>query len=78
MNSTTVQVWIVTLHFGRGHSESLTFYNKADAQECLRIAVFANEDCINCSIYREDRKLPDSLVKLRKTLEMTNKILAKM
>ena len=78
MSTETVQVWVVTLHFGRGHSETLSFYNKREAQECLIVVVFNNEDCINCSIYREDRPIPDVLVRARKLFQMRDKILAKI
>lgn len=47
------QVWVVTFHFGRGHSRVEQFANKADAKRAIEIAVFNNEDCINCSIYRK-------------------------
>jgi hypothetical protein len=50
----TQQLWVVTFHFNRGHVQTSKFLNKAEAQEAVRIAVFNNEDCINCSVYRQD------------------------
>jgi hypothetical protein len=67
------QVWVVTLHFNRGKSQILEYSDKAKAQECIRIAVFNNEDCINCSIFRMDKtvvaseqQVADRLIDLRK------------
>lgn len=51
-------MWTVVLHFGRGNVQTETFDNKADALNCVTIAVFKNEDCVNCSIY----KTTDSVV----------------
>ena len=48
------QTWVVIFHFGRGQSQTIRFENKADALESVRVGVFSNEDCINCSIFRED------------------------
>ena len=46
--------WTVVFHFGRGHVQTLSYDHKVDAMDAIRIAVFSNEDCINCSIYRQD------------------------
>lgn len=47
--------WTVILHFGRGHTEEHRYNNKKNAQRMVDIAVFNNEDCINCSVYRTKR-----------------------
>lgn len=44
--------WTVILHFGRGHSTIFKDLTKAEAQEHLRIAVFANEDSVNAQVFR--------------------------
>jgi hypothetical protein len=44
--------WTIILHFGRGHSETKTGLTKEQAQEMLRIAVFANEDSVNANVFR--------------------------
>jgi hypothetical protein len=46
--------WVVTLHFNRGHVQVLNFVSKAEAKDAINIAVFNNEDCINCSIYKTE------------------------
>lgn len=46
--------WVVTLHFNRGHVQVLNFVSKAEAKDAINIAVFNNEDCINCSIYKKE------------------------
>jgi hypothetical protein len=66
----TNHVWVVTFHYGRGHSETETFSNKADALRSIDVAVFKNEDCINCSIYRKDEQ------KVKTKLELMNDYLA--
>ena len=71
------QVWVVTFHFGRGHSQTNWFENKKDAQSAISTAVFKNEDCINCTIHRQDVKISDSVVKANKLLEL-REILNKM
>lgn len=53
----TSSTWTVVFHFGRGHVQTLNYANKVDAMDAIRIAVFNNEDCINCSIYRQDEKV---------------------
>lgn len=45
-------MWTVVLHYGRGNVQTETFDNKADALNFVDIAVFKNEDCVNCSIYK--------------------------
>jgi hypothetical protein len=44
--------WVVTFHFGRGHTTTITFEDKQEALKCIRVNVFTNEDCINFSCYR--------------------------
>ena len=53
-NNMKKSTWTVTLHFNRGSVEVLEFTDKKAAQEAVRIAVFSNEDCINCSIYKKE------------------------
>lgn len=68
--------WVVTLHFGRGHSKTLKFDSNAAALECIRIAVFANEDCINFSCYRETVKkssIEHRLEVIQRMLELQDK-----
>lgn len=72
------QIWVVTFHFGRGHSQTNCFENKNDAQNSIRVAVFNNEDCINCTIHRQDVEVPESIVKLNKLFELRDRILNKM
>lgn len=43
-------LWTVTMYFNRGQKKVLTFDNDKDAMETVRIAVFANKDCIHCII----------------------------
>jgi hypothetical protein len=74
----TKQIWVVTFHFGRGHSQTNWFEDKKQAQEALRVAVFNNEDCINCTVHRQDVEVPDSIVKLNKLFELRDRILNKM
>jgi hypothetical protein len=52
-------VWVVTFHFGRNHTQVLRFDNKIAAESAVRIAVFNNEDCINCSIYRQEETVEE-------------------
>lgn len=47
--------WNVVMHFGRGHVQHLKFYDKYKAQEAVNIAVFHNEDCINCNVYLSEK-----------------------
>jgi hypothetical protein len=53
------KVWVVTMHFGRGHVQTFEYDNKKHAMNAVNIAVFNNEDCINCTIYRKDIKLSE-------------------
>jgi hypothetical protein len=46
--------WIVILHFDRGQATTLINLTKQEAQEHMRIAVFANEDCVNAHVFRQD------------------------
>lgn len=50
-------MWNVILHFNRGSVQTMKFENKADALKCVEIAVFKNEDCINCSIYKDTQSV---------------------
>lgn len=45
-------MWTLIMHFGRGHSKTLTNLTKEEAQEHIRITVWANEDCINYSCFK--------------------------
>jgi hypothetical protein len=46
-------VWVVTFHFNRGHVIVSEFTCKKEAAKAVDIAVFKNEDCINCTVYRK-------------------------
>jgi hypothetical protein len=48
-------MWTLILHFGRGHSQTIEFEDKLKALEALRIGVFINEDCINCSLFKTNK-----------------------
>ena len=74
----TKHVWVVTFHYDRGHSETETFISKTDALRCVDVAVFKNEDCINCSIYRKDISLSDTIARAEKLIAMRDRILGKM
>lgn len=65
--------WVVTLHFNRGHVQVLEFTDKKEAQESVRIAVFNNEDCVNCSIYKKE-----TVEKEESTEEKVDNILQKV
>lgn len=45
------------MHFNRGQVQHHIFKNKINALKAVEIAVFHNEDCINCSIYRSEVKV---------------------
>ena len=47
-------VWVVTFHFSRGNAQTNWFSTKKDAQDAINVTVFNNEDCINCSVHRQD------------------------
>lgn len=69
------------MHFDRGNSQSYRFDSNAAAMNCIRTAVFGNEDCINFSCYREVIKkssIEDKLDDLKKLMEMRDLALAKM
>jgi hypothetical protein len=73
--------WVLTLHFNRGHNEVIKFDTKAAALDCIRRAVFVNEDCINFSCYRESVKIStaeEKLQRIQMVLRIKDKILAKM
>jgi len=53
-------IWVVTLHYNRGHVQVFEYEDKVHAVNCLGISVFKNEDCINASIYRKDVLTHDS------------------
>jgi hypothetical protein len=77
----TNYVWVVTFHFGRGHSETKTYFKKQEAQEAIRVIVFSNEDCINCSIYRQEvmkSSIEQKLDDIKYMLELKDRILNKM
>jgi hypothetical protein len=44
--------WVITLHFGRAHSEMFFTTDKEEAFKMFRIAVEKNEDCINAHVMR--------------------------
>jgi hypothetical protein len=73
----TQQLWVVTFHFNRGHVQTSKFLNKAEAQEAVRITVFNNEDCINCSVYRQDVPVSSALEQAKRLFELRDKILLK-
>jgi hypothetical protein len=50
-------MWNVILHFSRGSAQTIKFANKADALKCIGTVVFNNEDCINCSIYKDTQSV---------------------
>ena len=73
--------WVVTLHFNRGNTETIKFDTKAGALDCIRTAVFVNEDSVNFSCYREEIQkspLEKKLDDLKRMLELQNSILNKM
>jgi|694.fasta_scaffold58264_13 hypothetical protein len=59
-------MWNVILHFNRGSVQTMKFEDKASALKCVEVAVFRNEDCINCSIYKDTQTVvvEDSTQKL--------------
>lgn len=69
--------WVITMHFQRDHSKTLRFDSKAAALEAIRVAVFANEDCINFSCHREEYEssLLDKLDELKKLMALRDKLL---
>ena len=64
--------WVVTLHFNRGNVVVLEFTDKREAQEAVRISVFSNEDCVNCSVYKKE-----TVEKVQTTEEKVDNILQK-
>jgi hypothetical protein len=72
------QVWVVTFHYDRGKSEIEIFHNKLDALRCIDVAVFKNEDCVNCSIHRKDIQTSDILADSERLLKIREGILGKM
>jgi hypothetical protein len=46
--------WTVIFHFDRGHVTILKDLTKEQAQEHMRICVFANQDCVNAHVFRQD------------------------
>lgn len=75
---TKKQVWVVTFHFDRGNTQTNWFGTKEEAKTCLNTTVFNNEDCINCTIHRQDIEVSDVVIQAQKLFEIRNKILAKM
>lgn len=73
--------WVVTMHFNRGNTQTFRFDSKAGALNCIRTAVFVNEDCINFSCHREEvRKssIEQKLDDIKYMLELKDRILNKM
>jgi hypothetical protein len=77
-------MWNVILHFSRGSAQTIKFVDKADALKCIEIAVFKNEDCINCSIYKDTQSVPvkdplmDTLESIQWKFDLVKKILSKV
>lgn len=75
----TQQLWVVTFHFNRGHAQTNWFESKLEAEEAVRITVFSNEDCINCSIYKQDVQKSKALKALetaKKMIELKERVVA--
>ena len=76
-------MWTVVLHFGRGNVQTETFDNKADALNFVTIAVFKNEDCVNCSIYKTTDNvvvkpsIQETLDSIKWKLDLVEKITSK-
>jgi|688.fasta_scaffold1047409_1 hypothetical protein len=45
-------MWTVIFHFGRAHSQILTFNSVTEAKQAIDIAVFKNKDCVNAQVFR--------------------------
>lgn len=77
-------MWNVILHFNRGSVQTLKFEDKADALKCVEITVFKNEDCINCSIYKDTQSVTvkdpimDTLESIQWKFDLVKKILSKV
>lgn len=77
-------MWNVILHFNRGSVQTLKFENKADALKCIDIAVFKNEDCINCSIFKDTQSVVvkdpviDVLESIKFKMDLVEKIISKV
>jgi hypothetical protein len=77
-------MWNVILHFSRGSAQTIKFVEKADALKCIEIAVFKNEDCINCSIYKDTQSVVvkdpvmDTLEAIKAKMDLVEKILSKV
>lgn len=74
-------MWIVVLHYDRGNVQTERFENKSDALKFVDTVVFKNEDCVNCSIYKDttlDTAVPQSvqetLDSIKWKLELVEKI----
>jgi hypothetical protein len=72
------QIWVVTFHFDRGNTQTNWFNTKEEAKFCLNTIVFNNEDCVNCTVYRQEIEIPEEVIRAEKMFEMRDKILAKM
>jgi hypothetical protein len=73
--------WVVVMHFDRSNNQTIKFDSKAAALECIRVAVFSNEDCVNFSCYKEEVKkstLEDKLDELTRLMQMRDLALSKM
>lgn len=49
-------MWTVIMHFDRGHSVVSTYATAEEAQRAVTISVFKNLDCINCQIFKTNKK----------------------
>lgn len=73
--------WVVTFHYDRANTEVIKFDTKAAALDCIRRAVFVNEDCVNFSCYKEEVKkstIEQKLDDIRRMIERTDAIVNKM
>lgn len=52
----TYIMWTVIFHFGRAHSQILTFTSATEAKKAIDIAVFNNKDCVNAQVFRTGKE----------------------
>jgi hypothetical protein len=77
-------MWNVILHFNGGSVQTMKFEDKNDALKYVEVAVFKNEDCINCHIYKDNQSLAvkdsvtDVLESIKFKMELVEKILSKV
>lgn len=76
MNSN--HVWVVTFHFSRGNAQTNWFNTKKDAQDAINVTVFNNEDCVNCSIHKQEVQVSDAVKQANRLFEIRDRILGKM